>query len=98
MAQTSFELDDEMNAMIESRLSYGDSKASWLRHATKLRLQIDPVLDELYEPYQHEERIEFVEQAVKEAVDRELQRAPMNGHGERMERMGPNGEHDDDEE
>lgn len=36
-----------------------------------MRLQADPLLDELYEPYQNEERIEFVEKAVQEKIERE---------------------------
>lgn len=70
MAITSFELPDEVNAEIESKLSYGDSKSEWLRHAVKMRLQVDPMLDELYESYQNEERIEFVEAAVREKIER----------------------------
>ncbi|MCD2199074.1 hypothetical protein LPA44_04065 [Halobacterium sp. KA-4] len=87
MARPSFKLDDEIDRRVESRLSYGDSKSEWLRHAVKLRLQVDPVLDRLYEPSQHEERMEFVERAVIDAVNRELERAPKKGHEERMERM-----------
>lgn len=87
MAQTSLRLEDEMEASIESQLRYGDSKSAWIRHAIRLRLQVDPVLDRLYEPEQHEERMEFVERAVIDAVKRELERAPQKGHAERMERM-----------
>ena len=79
MSRTTFSLKDEVNEQIKSRLSYGDSKSAWLRHAVQLRLQNDPILDQLYEPDQYEERIKFVEKAVKEAVDRELNRAPMKG-------------------
>jgi len=97
MAQTSFRLDDEVDAQVESRLSYGDSKSEWLRCAVRLRLQTDPVLDRLYESYQHEERMEFVERAVIDAVNRELERQPTGGHEDRMSRMpdevqDPNGE------
>jgi len=69
------------------QLSYGDSKSEWIRHAVRLRLQTDPVLDRLYEPHEHEKRVEFVERAVIDAVNRELKRAPKKGHEERMERM-----------
>ena len=71
MAMTSFEIEDEVNEMVESRLSYGDSKSEWYRHAVKMRLQVGPQLDELYESYQNEERIEFVEKAVQEKIERE---------------------------
>jgi len=98
MAQTSFRLEDEVDARIESNLSYGDSKADWLRAAVRMRLQVDPVLDRLYDSYQHEERMEFVERAVIDAVNRELERKPVDGHDDRMSRMpaevrnGENGE------
>lgn len=71
MARTSFQLDDEVNDAVESRLSYGDSKSEWYRHAVKMRLQVDPMLDELFESYQNEERIEFIEKAVQEKIERE---------------------------
>lgn len=87
MARTTFSLPDDVDDMVESRLSYGDTKAEWLRHAVKLRLQVDPVLDRLYEPSQHEERMEFVERAVIDAVNEELKRAPKKGHEERLDRM-----------
>lgn len=87
MARTTFSLPDELDERVEMQLSYGDTKAEWLRHAVKLRIQVDPVLDRLYEPSQHEERMEFVERAVIDAVNRELERAPKKGHEERMERM-----------
>lgn len=97
MARPTISMPDELEERVEMQLSYGDSKSEWIRHATKLRLQIDPILDDLYEPHQSEERVQFVENAVKEAVERELKRAPRNGHDERMERMGPNGETDEEE-
>jgi len=98
MAKPSFQLDDEVDRQVENRLSYGDTKSEWLRHAVKLRLQTDPVLDRLYESYQHEERMEFVERAVIDAVNQELEREPVDGHEDRMSRMpaevrnGENGE------
>jgi len=93
MARTTFTLEDEVDEMVESRLSYGDSKAAWLRHAVRLRLHCDPILDDLYEPYQHEERIEFVTAAVYETVREQIESAAEYGHPERMEAMlGPNWE------
>lgn len=71
MARTTLSLPDEMEQEIESELSYGDSKSEWIRHAIRLRQQVDPQLDELYETYQNEERVEFVEAAVKEKIERE---------------------------
>ena len=70
MAQPSFHIEDQMLARIDSRLSYGDSRSEWLRHAAQMRLQIDPMLDELFEPEYTEQRIEFVEAAVKKEIDR----------------------------
>jgi len=87
MARTTFTFDDDVNDRVESRLSYGQSKSAWIRAAVQLRIQVDPVLDRLYEPYQHEERMEFVERAVIDAVNRELEREPTDGHEDRMERM-----------
>lgn len=51
------------------QLAYGDSKSEGKCYAIKLRMHVDPVLDELYESYQNEERIEFVEPTVREEVD-----------------------------
>ena len=70
MGQTSLRLDDELEAQIESELSYGDSKSEWIRHAIKMRQHVDPILDEVYESYQREERLELVEAAVRKEVDR----------------------------
>jgi Arc/MetJ-type ribon-helix-helix transcriptional regulator len=87
MAKPSISMPDELEERVEMQLSYGDSKSEWIRHAMRLRLQIDPVLDRLYEPEQHEERMEFVERAVIDAVNEELERQPVKGHDERMERL-----------
>lgn len=69
MARATINLDDELNEQIENQLSYGDSKSEWVRHAIKMRQHVDPILDEVYESYQNEERMEFVEKAVREKVD-----------------------------
>lgn len=69
MARTSLELDDELNEQIESQLGYGDSKGEWMRYAIQMRMHVDPILDELYESYQNEERMQLVEKAVREKVD-----------------------------
>lgn len=73
MAKTSLSLPDEMNEEIENELSYGDNKSEWIRHAIRMRQHVDPILDEVYESYQREERLELVEKAVREKVD-ELKR------------------------
>jgi len=97
MARTTFTFDDDVNDRVESRLSYGQSKSAWIRAAVQLRIQVDPVLDRLYDSHQYEERMEFVERAVIDAVNRELKRRPVDGHEDRMSRMpdevqDPNGE------
>ncbi len=70
MARTSLSLPDELNQEIENELSYGDSKSQWIRHAIRMRQQVDPILDEVYESYQREERIDLVVHAVRREVDR----------------------------
>jgi len=70
MANTSLRLPDELDAEIESQLSYGDSKAEWIREAIRIRQQIDPIVDEMYESHQREERIDLITAAVKKEVDR----------------------------
>lgn len=93
MACLAFTQDTAGDVLGGPRLSSGDSKAAWLRHAVKLRLHADPILDDLYEPEQHEERIEFVTAAVYAKVHEELESALDNGHPQRMEQMlGPDWE------
>lgn len=70
MATPTVSMPDELERQIESELSYGDSKSEWIRHAIKMRVQVDPILDEVYESYQREERLELVEAAVRKEVDR----------------------------
>jgi metal-responsive CopG/Arc/MetJ family transcriptional regulator len=69
MARTTLSLPDEMDEEIENELSYGDSTSEWVRHAIKMRQHVDPILDEVYESYQREERLELVEAAVREKID-----------------------------
>ncbi|WP_058365222.1 hypothetical protein [Haloparvum sedimenti] len=70
MARATIHLADELDQEIESELSYGDSKSEWIRHAIQMRQHVDPILDEVYESYQREERLELVEAAVRKEVDR----------------------------
>ena len=70
MGKTSLRLDDELEEQIVSELSYGDSKSEWIRHAIQMRQHVDPILDEVYESYQREERLQLVEAAVRKEVDR----------------------------
>jgi hypothetical protein len=64
---------------VESRLVSGQAKAVWYRYAVETIIQTDPILDELYDRYQYEERSEFVESAMKEKVKRVKQEAD-KGH------------------
>jgi len=79
MARATINLSDELDHEIENDLSYGDSKSEWIRHAIELRQHTDPILDELYESYQTDERLEIVEAAVREKVDEMKQDANRNG-------------------
>lgn len=72
MAQPSISIEDEMLAMVDSNLSYGDSRSEWIRHAIEIRLRVDPVLDQVYESYQNEKRVELVEAAVQKEVERRI--------------------------
>lgn len=69
MAKPTVNMPDELEEQIEMQLSYGDSKSEWIRHAIQMRMHVDPILDELYDSYQNEERLEFVEAAVREKAD-----------------------------
>jgi len=74
-------LDDELEEQIESEQSYGDSKSEWIRHAINMRRQVDPILDEIFESYQREERLELVEAAVRKEVDRRKREVGNGGGG-----------------
>jgi Arc/MetJ-type ribon-helix-helix transcriptional regulator len=80
MARATINLPDELDEEIESELSYGDSKSEWIRQAIKMRQHVDPILDELYESHQREERLLFVEKAVGEKTD-EIKQDPNRGNG-----------------
>ncbi|TVT88750.1 hypothetical protein [Haloferax volcanii] len=79
MARTSLSLPDELNQEIENELSYGDSKSEWIRHAIRMRQHVDPILDEVYESYQRDERLDLVEAAVRKEVDRRKRELGDNG-------------------
>jgi len=80
MAKPSISMPDELEEQIEMQLSYGDSKSEWIRHAIQLRMHTDPILDELYESHQREERLQLVEKAVREKVD-EMKKQADRGNG-----------------
>ena len=54
------------------KASYGDSKAQWIREAIRMRQQVDPIVDEVYESHQREERLDLITAAVRKEVDRRL--------------------------
>ncbi len=70
MAKPSFNIDDEVEEWVSSRLIAGQSKSVWYRYAVKSIMQCDPVIDEIFERYQYDERQEFIEEAVKREVER----------------------------
>jgi hypothetical protein len=70
MGQATFRLDDDVENWIESRLVAGQSKSVWYRHAVETMMIIDPVLDEIYEPYQYDKRQELIEAAIQREVER----------------------------
>lgn len=55
MARTTVVLSDDVEAEVENRLSYGDSKSEYIRDAVLLRLRVDEVLqNENIDDYQAE--------------------------------------------
>ena len=70
MGKASLDLPDELEEEIENQLSYGDSKAEWIRQAIRIRQTVDPVLDEIYENHQRQKREELIAYAVRKEVDR----------------------------
>jgi len=62
-------MPDELEERIEMDLSYGDSKSEWIREAVRLRIAVDPILDDMYESHQREERHKLVVAALREKVD-----------------------------
>lgn len=90
MARPTVSMPDELEEQIEMQLSYGDSKSEWIRHAIQLRMHVDPILDELYESYQNEERVEFVEKAVREKVNEVKNDNRERTHDEIMDADGDN--------
>ena len=84
MAKPSMSIDDEVLERVDSTLSYGDSRSKYFQHAARLRLQVDPILDEVIEPEDVERRIMFVEAAVRQEVDRVKENPNYDGpHGGR---------------
>lgn len=70
MAQPSFQIDDQVEDWVESRLIEGQAKSVWYRYSVETIMAVDPILDDIFERYQYEERRELIEAAVKKEVDR----------------------------
>jgi len=70
MAQTSFRFDDEIKEWVDNRLIQGQNAAVWYRYAVESVFAADQYLDDIYEPYQYDERKAFIEEAVRKEVER----------------------------
>lgn len=70
MARASFQLDDDIEEWIENRMAYGQSKSAWYRYASQTMRSVDLALDEVYEPYQYDERREAVIEALEMYIEK----------------------------
>jgi hypothetical protein len=70
MARTTLTYEDDIDDWIENRLVAGQNRTIWLRYAVETIYSVDGNLDELFEPYQYDERQELVEAAVRKEVER----------------------------
>lgn len=71
MEPTGFKAPEELIDEVDSHLSYGDSRSGWIRAAIKLRLDVDPLLDDRFGDHEDEARRAFVREAVQEKLERE---------------------------
>jgi Arc/MetJ-type ribon-helix-helix transcriptional regulator len=69
MAQTTFRFPDNVDERVEERLATGQPKSVWFRYAATTMIQCEKDLDELFGPYEFQEREEFVRQAVQEKIE-----------------------------
>jgi metal-responsive CopG/Arc/MetJ family transcriptional regulator len=51
----------------------------WFQYATETTIAVDGILDEVFEPYQYDERQELIEAAVRREVDRRKQEIENGG-------------------
>jgi hypothetical protein len=70
MGQTSFEADDDLLRELENTLEYRETKKDVYTHAVRVYIQTAPMLDELFEREDRENRMKFIEAAVRKEVDR----------------------------
>ena len=69
MAQAGFRLNDDIAEQIDERLVPGQKKSVWYRYAVQTMIECENDLDKLFDPYEFQEREEFVRQAVAEKVE-----------------------------
>ena len=69
MGSVGFRVDDDVTERVEERLVPGQKKSVWYRYAVQTMIQCEDILDELFGPYEFQEREEFVRQAVAEKVE-----------------------------
>ena len=89
MARSTISIPDDLNDQIEGDLTYGDSKSEWIRKGIELRFAVQPHLNELYDLDDWDRKIEFVEAAVKRAVEEELDMGEIRGHSRRLDDLDP---------
>jgi len=69
MGHASFQIDDDIEEWIEDRMAYGQSKSAWYRYASRTMRSAELALDEIYEPYQYDERREAVIEALEMYIE-----------------------------
>lgn len=69
MGMTSFDLHDDLEEEVEETLGYNDQKKDAYNEAVGWWVEVTPMLDELFDRYEKQEREEFVRVAVREKVE-----------------------------
>lgn len=70
MARTTISFDDEIDDYIQNRLVKGQSRTIWLDYAIETVYGIDKQLDPQFDPWEYDERSEFIQEAVEEKIER----------------------------
>lgn len=70
MANAAFRVDDDLVEKVDDRLVTGQSKSVWYRYAVQTMAGVEDDLDELFDPYEFQEREEFVRMAVQNEIER----------------------------
>lgn len=82
MARTTLTYPDDVDEWIEERLVQGQNRTVWLRYALETTHAVDGYFEKLFEPWQYDEREEFVEKAVQEKIERmEAESRSSNANG-----------------